>query len=119
MIASLRSLILATALIAGTALAGTEYCTFFSDNLCQTRSGSVDYDTGNDGIFQNGGPFFACHMGDSRVSLTEYPPGDSSGSSPDNCYYFTVDHAFKCTSLEDEGFHPGNGGYYRLSPNDC
>jgi hypothetical protein len=90
------------------------YCTFFSDQDCKTRSGSLDYDANNDGIFQNGGTYFACHNGPTRVSLTEYPPGDSAGDNPDNCHYFLVEEDLTCSELTAFGFHPGNGGYYRL-----
>lgn len=36
----------------------TTYCAFYTENMCENRSGHVNYATNNDGIFQNGGPIF-------------------------------------------------------------
>lgn len=93
------------------------YCTFYTEDACEKQSGSVSYAVDNDGIFQNGGPYFECKSSDQmEMSLISYPPGDSNGENPNHCHVFTVDEsAYKCTHLDDLGFTTGDGGYYRLS----
>lgn len=93
------------------------YCTFFTEDRCRARSGSVNYAVDNPGIFQNGGPYFECLSSDQQeMSLISYPPGDGNGDHPNHCHVFTVgESAGKCTHLDDLGFTTGDGGYYRLS----
>ncbi|EED14098.1 hypothetical protein TSTA_103220 [Talaromyces stipitatus ATCC 10500] len=113
---SILSLALASkaALSAGVAPRDTYYCTFYTDDLCENRSGSVNYATNNDGIFQNGGPYFSCHTPD-EISLISYPPGDSNGDNPDHCHVFAPNEADACTHLDDLDFTTGDGGYYRIT----
>lgn len=94
------------------------WCTFYNDNFCTKRAGSVNYNTHNNGIFQNGGPYFKCAV-DEEFSLVSYPRGDSHGDRPNHCKVF-VNGYFSagfgtCQHLDDLGFTTGDGGYYRIS----
>lgn len=94
------------------------FCTFYTEDYCEKRSGSVNYATDNNGILQNGGPYFKCDA-DEEISLISYPPGDSNGESPNHCYVFTKGYFSAgfgvCQDLRDLDFTPGDGGFYRIS----
>lgn len=98
-----------------TAIAADGFCTFYSEDRCEKRVGSVNYNTHNNGIFQNSGPYFKCAV-DEEFSLISYPPGDSNGDRPNHCAVFP-EGAFNsnCQHLDDLGFTTGDGGYYRIS----
>jgi len=91
------------------------FCTFYTEDYCEKRSGSVNYNTHNNGIFQNGGPYFKCAV-DEEFSLISYPPGDSNGDRPNHCTVFPEGYFVdNCQHLDDLGFTTGDGGYYRIS----
>lgn len=90
------------------------WCTFYTEDMCENRSGSVNYEVGNSGTFQNGGAYFNCGS-DEEFSLISYHAGDSSGSNPEHCVVFPYMGTDECIHLNDLGFWSGNGGYYRLT----
>lgn len=94
--------------------AHSEWCTFYNENLCEVRSGKVNYDISNLGVFQNDGPYLRCGAS-SVFSLISYPAKDSWGSNPDHCHVFSSLSKEDCVHLDDLGFSAGDGGYYRLS----
>ena len=57
----------------------TSWCTFWTEDICSVRSGHVDYDVSNPGIFRNGGSYLKCRSED-EFTLISYPPGDDEGT---------------------------------------
>ena len=58
-----------------TAIAADGFCTFYSEDRCEKRVGSVNYNTHNNGIFQNSGPYFKCAVDEefSLISSRQWP----------------------------------------------
>jgi hypothetical protein len=102
------------AMLAGALVSAESFCTFYTESFCKERSGSVNYAVENNGIFQNGGPYFSCRT-EEEFSLISYPAGDSNGDNPKHCHVFNEDEKLGCNHLDDLGFTTGDGGYYRLS----
>ncbi|KAH8898875.1 hypothetical protein GQ53DRAFT_759111 [Thozetella sp. PMI_491] len=111
------AILVSTLAFAKTTLADGQWCHFWTEDACEKKSGGVSYDIYNDGIFQNGGPYFTCNTA-YEFSLISYPPGDSDGKNPKHCHVFPqypVYDSQTCVHLDDLGFTTGDGGYYRLS----
>ncbi|KAK3614210.1 hypothetical protein LTR56_027402 [Elasticomyces elasticus] len=90
----------------------TEWADFWSENLCEIHSGGDSYDIANTGLFQNGGRHFNCRT-NTEFTLISYASGDFGGTIPKYCKVIT--DCGICENLEDLGFTPGDGGYYRFS----
>lgn len=109
------AVMMASGVLSAPAAPENDYCEFYTEDYCETRSGSVTYSVHNDGVFQNGGPYFQCGSGE-EFSLISYPAGDSNGENPKHCKVFTTDQADRyCNHLDDFGFTTGDGGYYRIT----
>lgn len=106
------SLMLSKTILA--APAHSEWCTFFEEDLCLVRSGTLNFDIANYGTFQNSGGYFSCKAS-SEFSLLSYPAGDPWGSNPEHCYVWPRMGKDQCVRLDNLGFDTSENGWYRLS----
>ncbi|KAJ9152259.1 hypothetical protein NKR19_g4614 [Coniochaeta hoffmannii] len=95
------------------ALVEKEWCKFYKD-MCATRYGTVDYEIGNTGTFQNNGRYFKCRAWDMFCRIS-YPSDDQDGNNPKNCHTFAGFGVDLCVRLDNLGFDASSADYYRLT----
>lgn len=70
------------------------YCTFYSDDKCKSRVGSVNYRVGNPDCFSNSGHFIKCDIPGIQIGIEQYPK-NYCGGTPKAFFGFASD----CTNI--------------------